>query len=134
MHLCLKIVIIFLQSMSLYMFRTLLCPSSGAFHHCTCSLWLSCDFVLVASSSTVLLIREDDRKQVVNVYVYFLFYLFIYYFFFFLHFKILKVKRIFTGMKYLNMIPIRRICGTKISDMTLNKSANIFVTKSSYVT
>jgi hypothetical protein len=39
--------------MSLYMFRTLLCPSSGAFHHCTCSLWLPCDFVLVASSSTV---------------------------------------------------------------------------------
>jgi hypothetical protein len=38
------------------MFRTLLCPSSGAFHHCTCSIWLPCDFVLVASSSPVLLL------------------------------------------------------------------------------
>jgi hypothetical protein len=56
MHLCFKIVKFLLQSMSLYMFRTILCPSSGAFHHCTGSLWLPCDFVLVASSSTVLLI------------------------------------------------------------------------------
>jgi len=55
-------------------------------------------------------------------------------FYFFLDLKILKVKLIFTDMKYLNMIPIRRIRGTKISDMTLNKSVNIFVTKSSYVT
>jgi hypothetical protein len=39
--------------MSLYMFRTLLCPSSGAFHHCTCSLWLPCDFVLVASYGSI---------------------------------------------------------------------------------
>jgi hypothetical protein len=30
MHLCFKIVKFLLQSMSLYMFRTLLCPSSGA--------------------------------------------------------------------------------------------------------
>jgi hypothetical protein len=33
--------------MSLYMFRTLLCPSSGAFHHCTCSLWLPCGFCVI---------------------------------------------------------------------------------------
>jgi hypothetical protein len=58
MHICFKIVKFLLQSMSLYMFRTLLCPSSGAFHQCTCSLWLPCDFVLVASSSTVLLIYD----------------------------------------------------------------------------
>jgi hypothetical protein len=58
MHLCFKIVKFLLQSMSLYMFRTLLCPSSGASHHCTCSLWLPCDFVLVASSSTVLLLLQ----------------------------------------------------------------------------
>jgi hypothetical protein len=44
--------------MLLYMFRTLLFPSSGAFHHCTCSLWLPCGVVLVASSSTVLLILQ----------------------------------------------------------------------------
>jgi hypothetical protein len=56
MHICFKIVKFLLQSMSLYMFRTLLCPLSGAFHHFTCSLWLPCDFVLVASSSTALLI------------------------------------------------------------------------------
>jgi hypothetical protein len=31
MHLCFKIVKFLLQSMSLYMFRTLLCPLSGAF-------------------------------------------------------------------------------------------------------
>jgi hypothetical protein len=45
------------------MFRTLLCPSSEAFHHCTCSLWLPCDFVLVASSSTVLLISTVFAAQ-----------------------------------------------------------------------
>jgi hypothetical protein len=53
--------------MSLYMFRTLLCPSSGAFHHCTCSLWLPCDFVLVASSSTVLLTKFYDFKTEVHL-------------------------------------------------------------------
>jgi hypothetical protein len=36
-------------------------------------------------------------------------------------------------MKYLNMIPIRRNRSTRMSDMTLNKSANIFVNKSSYL-
>jgi hypothetical protein len=56
MHICFKIVKILLQFLLLYMFRTLVCPSSGAFHHCTCSLWLPCDFLLVASSSPALLI------------------------------------------------------------------------------
>jgi hypothetical protein len=55
MHICFKIIKFLLQSMSLYMFRTPLCPSSGAFHHCTCSLWLPCDVVLVAFSSPVVL-------------------------------------------------------------------------------
>jgi hypothetical protein len=49
MHICLKIIKILLHSTLLYMFRTLLCPSSGAFHHCTCSLWLPCGVVLVAA-------------------------------------------------------------------------------------
>jgi hypothetical protein len=80
MPLCFKIVKFFLlHSMSLYMFRTLLCPSSGAFHHCTCSLWLPCDFVFIASSSTVLLIlpflrvnddaRNHEREDVNMSYV-----------------------------------------------------------------
>jgi hypothetical protein len=64
MHICFKIVKFLLQSMSLYMFRTLLCPSSGAFHHGTCSLWLPCDFVLVASSSPVLLIQQYQQSTV----------------------------------------------------------------------
>jgi hypothetical protein len=53
MHICFKIVKFLLHSTLLYMFRTLLRLSSGAFYHCTCSLWLPCDVVLVASSSTV---------------------------------------------------------------------------------
>jgi hypothetical protein len=69
------------------------------------------------------------RKQVVNV-CNFLLYLFIY----ILDLKILKLKSIFTDMEYLNMIPIKKIRNKKIFDMTLNKNANIFVTKSSYVT
>jgi hypothetical protein len=60
-----------------------------------------------------------SRKQVVNV-SYFLFYLFS-------KLKILKVKRIFTDMKYVNMISIRRNRSTRMSNMTLNKSANILV-------
>jgi hypothetical protein len=40
MHICFKIIKFLLYSTLLYMFRTPLCPSSGAFHHCTCSLWL----------------------------------------------------------------------------------------------
>jgi hypothetical protein len=63
MHICFKIVKFLLQSMLLYMFRTLLCPSSGAFHHCTCSLWLPCDFVLVASSSPALLILQYVEQR-----------------------------------------------------------------------
>jgi hypothetical protein len=47
MHICFKIVKFLLLSMSLYMFRTLLCLSSGTFHHCTCSLWIPCGVVLV---------------------------------------------------------------------------------------
>jgi hypothetical protein len=54
MHICFKIIKFLLHSTLLYMFRTLLCPSSGAFHHCTCSLWLPCCVVLVASSSPAL--------------------------------------------------------------------------------
>jgi hypothetical protein len=46
------------------MFRTLLCPSSGAFHHCTCSLWLPCGVVSVASSSPVLLLLPAGRQAV----------------------------------------------------------------------
>jgi hypothetical protein len=38
MHICFKIIKFLLYSTLLYMFRTLLCPSSRAFHHCTCSL------------------------------------------------------------------------------------------------
>lgn len=60
-----------------------------------------------------------SRKEVVNV-SYFLFY-------FFSKLKILKVRRIFTYMKYMNMIPIRSNRSTRMSDMTLKKSANIFV-------
>jgi hypothetical protein len=56
MHIRFKIIKFLLHSTLLYMFRTLLCPSSGAFHHCTCSLWLPCGVVLVASSSPVLLL------------------------------------------------------------------------------
>jgi hypothetical protein len=40
MHICIKIIKFLLHSTLLYMFRTLLYPSSGTFHHCTCSLWL----------------------------------------------------------------------------------------------
>jgi hypothetical protein len=73
MHLCFKIVKFLLQSMSLCMFRTLFYPSSGAFHHCTCSLWLPCGVVLVASSSTVMLILQwwkapdDEHSSVRNM-------------------------------------------------------------------
>jgi hypothetical protein len=63
MHICFKIIKFLLYSTLLYMFRILLCPSSGAFHHCTCNLWLPCGVVLVASSSwrthtTVSIIRS----------------------------------------------------------------------------
>jgi hypothetical protein len=51
MHICFKIIKFLLHSTLLYMFRTLPRPSSGAFDHCTCSLWLPCGVVLVASSS-----------------------------------------------------------------------------------
>jgi hypothetical protein len=34
MHICFKIIKFLLHSTLLYMFRTPLCPSSGAFHHC----------------------------------------------------------------------------------------------------
>jgi hypothetical protein len=50
-----------LHSTLLYMFRTLLCPSSGAFYHCTCSLWLPCGVVSVASSSSVLLLLTTEQ-------------------------------------------------------------------------
>jgi hypothetical protein len=56
MHICFKIIKFLLNSTLLYMFRTLLCPSSETFHHYTCSLWLPCGVVLVASSSPVLLL------------------------------------------------------------------------------
>jgi hypothetical protein len=59
MHICFKIIKFLLHSTLLYVFWTLLCPSSGAFHHCTCSLWLPCGVVLVTSSSPVLLSLED---------------------------------------------------------------------------
>jgi hypothetical protein len=56
MHICFKILKFLLHSTLLYMFRTLLCPSSGAFHRCTCSLWLRCGVVLDAYSSPALLL------------------------------------------------------------------------------
>jgi hypothetical protein len=56
MHICFKIIKFLLHSTLLYVFRTLLCPSAGTFHHCTCSLWLPCGVVFVASSSPVLLL------------------------------------------------------------------------------
>jgi ABC-type xylose transport system permease subunit len=56
MHICFKIIKFLLYSTLLYMFRTLLCPSSGAFHHYTCSLWLPCGVLMVASSSPVVLL------------------------------------------------------------------------------
>jgi hypothetical protein len=60
-HIRFKIVKPLSHSTLLYMFRTLLCPSSGAFHHCTCSLWLPCGVVLVASSRLVLLLLRNKR-------------------------------------------------------------------------
>jgi hypothetical protein len=45
MHICFKIIKFLLHSTLLYMFRTLFRPSSGAFHNCTCSLWLPCGAV-----------------------------------------------------------------------------------------
>jgi hypothetical protein len=56
MHIIFKIIRFLFHSTLLNMFRTLLCPLSGASHYCTCSLWSPCDFVLVASSSHVLLL------------------------------------------------------------------------------
>jgi hypothetical protein len=66
MHIRFKIITFLLHSTLLYMFRTVLCPSAGAFHHCACSLWLTCGVVLVASSSPALLILQhatDTRKN-----------------------------------------------------------------------
>jgi hypothetical protein len=53
--------------------------------------------------------------------------------FYFFKLKLLKVKHNFTGMKYLNVIPIRRNRSTKMPAMTLNKNAMFFVIKSSYL-
>jgi hypothetical protein len=61
MHICFKIIKFLLHSTLLYTFRTLLYPSSGAFHHCTCSLWLPCGVVLVASSSPVLYLLVSNN-------------------------------------------------------------------------
>jgi hypothetical protein len=67
MHICFKIIKFLLHSTLLYMFRTLLCPSSGAFHNYTCSLWLPCGVVLVASSSPVLLLLAVLADTIVSI-------------------------------------------------------------------
>jgi hypothetical protein len=66
MHICFKIIKFLLHSTLLYMFRTLLRPSSGAFHHYTFSLWLPCGVMLVASSSPVLLTTEQGCLHVLD--------------------------------------------------------------------
>jgi hypothetical protein len=49
------------------MFWTPLCPSSGASHYCTYSLWLPCDVVLVASSSPVVAAVKTGLEDATNI-------------------------------------------------------------------
>jgi hypothetical protein len=64
-----KIIKFLFHSTLLNMFRTPLCPSSGASHYCTCSLWSPCGVVSVGSSSTVrLLLLLSHMQPLVTVW------------------------------------------------------------------
>jgi hypothetical protein len=65
MHISFKIIKFLFHFMLLDMFRTPLCPSSGASYCCTCSLWSPCGIGSVVSSSLVLLLLLRKHVSII---------------------------------------------------------------------